>query len=222
MRITRTITLMALMVTFLCSTADAQRGSKKKGSGMKGSGRKELLTKTYQVKFETSKGDIVIEVHPEWAPIGATHFKMLVDAKFYDDARFFRVIDKFMAQVGMNGDPKVHAKFSAIKIQDEAVKKSNQRGYVTYGQSSARNSRSTHIFINYGNNRHLDKNFPPFAKVVKGMNVVDKLYSGYGPGKISQGDIAEKGNRYLKRNFPKLDYIKTARVLKPEEEVKEN
>ncbi|VAX38502.1 hypothetical protein MNBD_PLANCTO02-167, partial [hydrothermal vent metagenome] len=105
MRITRTIALMALMVTFLCSTADAQRGSTKKGSmkkgsmkkgssmkgsGMKGSGRKRLLTKTYQVKFETSKGDIVIEVHPEWAPIGATHFKMLVDAKFYDDARFFR------------------------------------------------------------------------------------------------------------------------------------
>lgn len=197
------------------------KGSSSKGSGAKGSGTKKLLTESYQVKFETSAGDIYIEVHPEWAPIGATHFKDLVDAKFYDDARFFRVLDNFMAQVGMHADPKQHAKFSAIKIKDEAVKKSNTRGYISYGKSSLPNSRSTHIFINFGNNSYLDRSgFAPFAKVIKGMDVVDKLYSGYGSKSTNQGAIAQEGNTYLKKNFPKLDYIKTARVLQKKDEVK--
>ncbi len=217
MRITQTMTVMVLVVTCLCSAANGQVSSRAKGSGTK----KKLLTETYQVKFETSQGDIVIEVHPEWAPIGATHFKMLVDAKFYDNARFFRVIKDFMAQAGMNADPKVHAKYSAIKIKDEAVKKSNRRGYVSFGKSQLPNSRSTHIFINYGNNSYLDRSgFSPFAKVLKGMDVVDKFYNQYDSRNIKQYKIAEQGDKYLKQNFPKLDYIKTARVLKKKDEIK--
>ena len=147
---------------------------------------------------------------------------MLIDEKFYDEARFFRVVDNFVAQVGMHADPKVHAKFSAMKIKDEAVKKSNTRGYICYAKPPFRDSRSTQIFINYKDNSGLDRQgFPPFAKVIKGMDVVDKLYSGYGSDKVKQHILAAQGNKYLKANFPKLDYIKTARVLKKKDEVKE-
>jgi len=104
----------------------------------------------YQVQFETSKGNFIIEVHPEWAPIGAAHFKELVEAKFYDDCRFFRVVKGFMAQVGMNGDPQVHQKWTKRTIKDDRVRKHNLKGYVTFAKPNMPNSRSTQFFINYG------------------------------------------------------------------------
>jgi peptidyl-prolyl cis-trans isomerase A (cyclophilin A) len=173
----------------------------------------------FYVKFETSKGDVVLEVHPEWAPIGAAHFKELVEAKFYDDCRFFRVLDGFMAQIGMNGDPKVQAKWGEATIKDEPVKKSNKRGFVTYAKSGLPNSRSTQIFFNYGDNANLDADgFAPFALVTKGMTVLDKLHSGYGEGAPngrgpSQDGIRVQGNEYLNKSFPKLDYVKKATVI---------
>ncbi|MFG0333196.1 MAG: peptidylprolyl isomerase [Maioricimonas sp. JB049] len=174
---------------------------------------------TYNVLFETSQGDFVVQVHPEWAPIGAAHFRKLVEADFYDDTRFFRVIDGFMAQVGMNGDPEVHAKWSEQTIKDEPSKQSNTRGFVTFARTGLPDSRSTQFFISYGDNSFLDnQGFAPFGKVVQGMDVVDALYSGYGEGAPrgngpSQGLIAESGNQYLNAQFPKLDYIIEARIL---------
>jgi len=179
-------------------------------------------TDPFYIKLETSKGDIYLEVHPEWAPIGAAHFKELVDNKFYDDCRFFRVLrdpKPFMAQVGMNGDPKVHAEWGEKTIKDEPVKRSNKRGFVTYAKSGLPNSRSTQFFINYGDNSFLDGDgFSPFAVVVEGMSVADSLYADYGEGAPngrgpSQDGIRTKGNEYLNERFPKLDYIKTARVV---------
>lgn len=176
----------------------------------------------FYVKFETSKGDVVIEVHPEWAPNGAAHFKELVENKFYDECRFFRVLKDpkpFMAQVGMNGDPKVQAEWGEKTIKDDQVKKSNKRGYVTYAQTGRPNSRSTQIFFNYGDNSFLDgQRFAPFALVVEGMPVLDSLYGDYGEGAPSgrgpsQEGIGNAGNEYLNEKFPKLDYIKTARVV---------
>ncbi len=177
---------------------------------------------TFRVKLETSKGDVVLEVHPEWAPNGAAQFKKAVEAKFYDECRFFRVLDGFMAQVGMNGDPAVHAKWTEESIKDDPVMASNTRGMVTFAQTSLPNSRTTQFFINFGDNSFLDRQrFAPFAKVVEGMDVVDKLYNGYGEGAPngngpSQGRIAAEGNDYLKERFPRLDYIKTARVVAAE------
>ena len=131
---------------------------------------------TFRIKLETTKGDVVIEVTREWSPIGADRIHELVSAKFYDDCRFFRVIKNFMAQIGINGDPKVHAAWKDKTIKDDPVKKSNLRGFVSFAKSGAPNSRSTQFFISYKDNAYLDEfGFSPFGKVIEGMDVVDKL-----------------------------------------------
>ncbi|HUG93196.1 MAG TPA: peptidylprolyl isomerase [Planctomycetaceae bacterium] len=169
----------------------------------------------FRVKLVTSQGDVLIEVHPEWAPRGAARFRELVQAKFYDGCRFFRVLDGFMAQTGINGDPETNAKWRERRIEDDPVVRSNTRGHVTFATSGP-DSRTTQFFINFGDNSQLDDmGFSPFGKVVEGMNVVDKLYSGYGEGAPrgrgpSQGRINEEGNAYLERSFPRLDSIKQA------------
>ena len=171
-------------------------------------------TDPYYVKFETTKGDFIVEVNPEWAPNGAAHVKELVDNKFYDGCGFFRNVPDFMVQFGMNGDPKVHAEWGEKTIKDDPVKKSNKRGFVTYAQTGAPNSRSTQLFINHRDNSFLDsQRFAPIGIVVEGMTVVDSLYkTGENPGE-TQSMIKSQGNEYLKKKYPQLDYIKTARIV---------
>jgi len=168
----------------------------------------------FYVKFETTKGDFILEVNPEWAPNGAAHLKELVEAKFYDGCGFFRNVPDFMVQFGMNGDPKVHAQWGDKTIKDDPVKRSNKRGFVTYAQTGAPNSRSTQLFINHGDNSFLDgQRFAPIGVIVEGMTVVDALYkTGENPPE-TQGMIKEQGNEYLKKKYPQLDYIKTARIV---------
>lgn len=176
--------------------------------------------KKFKVKFSTTKGVFVIEVTRDWAPNGADRFYNLVKIGFFNDVAFFRNIQGFMVQFGLNGDPAVNKKWSASTIKDDAVEESNKPGYVTFAQSSARNSRSTQIFINFGDNRQLDTmRFAPFGRVVEGMDVVESLYNGYGEGAPQgrgpdQTRVREEGNAYLKRDFPKLDYVKTAEIVK--------
>ncbi len=168
---------------------------------------------TFLVKLETTKGDIVIEVHPAWAPNGAAHFRELVEAGFYTDCAFFRVMPGFMCQAGVAGDPEVHARWADRSIQDDPVIKSNEPGYVTFGNTGAPNSRSTHIFINYGSNSFLDSQaFAPFGKVVKGMDVATSINSQYGE-RPDQGRMRYEGNAYLKESFPGLDYILKASIV---------
>lgn len=173
----------------------------------------------FQVKFETSKGDFVVEVYRDWSPHGADRLYFLAKNGFYDDVRFFRVIDGFMAQFGYHGDPKVIQAWQNLTILDDPVKQSNLRGYVSFAKSQLPNSRTTQLFINYVNNSRLDSyGFSPVGKVIEGMDVVDKLYSSYGEGAPSgngpsQASIQEGGNKYLTKNFPNLDYIKKVRVL---------
>jgi peptidyl-prolyl cis-trans isomerase A (cyclophilin A) len=175
--------------------------------------------KTFRVKFETSVGDFVVEVNRNWSPNGADRFYNLVKNKFYDECRFFRVLDGFMAQVGINGNPAVQALWRDKTIKDDPVVESNKRGTVTFAKSSRPNSRSTQFYINYGDNSRLDRSgFSPFAKVVQGMDIVDDLYPLYGEGfpsgkGPSQGKIQSEGNVYLKKEFPKLDYIKKATII---------
>ncbi len=172
----------------------------------------------FRAKFETSKGDIVIEVTRKWSPNGADRFHELVSLGYYDGARFFRVLDDFMAQVGMHRDPRVHQKWMHANIPDDVVTESNAPGYVSFATSGP-DSRSTQFFINYRHNGNLDRQgFSPFGKVVEGMDVALSLYSGYGEGAPrgrgpSQGKIIEGGNAYLKANFPKLDFIKKATIV---------
>ena len=174
---------------------------------------------TYHVKFETTKGNFIVEVHRDWSPNGADRLYYLVNHKFYDGVRFFRVVKGFMAQFGYHGDPQVTSVWKSMTFPDDAVKESNLRGYMSFAKTGAPNSRSTNLFINYGNNSNLDDmGFSPIGKVIEGMEVVDKLYGGYGEGAPrgagpSQGKIMQQGNTYLKRSFPKLDHIKKAYIL---------
>lgn len=173
----------------------------------------------YQVLLKTTKGDVLLQVHPEWSPRGAERFKELVELGFYDNVAFFRVIDGFMAQVGINGDPALHAKWKDNNIMDDPVVESNKRGYVSFAKTGAPNSRSTQFFINFGDNSNLDgMGFSPFAKVISGMDVVDSLYKGYGEGAPQgrgpfQQKVVQDGNPYLKSEFPMLDYIVKATVV---------
>jgi len=167
---------------------------------------------TFKAKFETTKGNIVIEVHRDWSPNGADRFYNLVKNGYYDGVKFFRVVPGFVVQWGIHGDPSIATKWLNSNISDDPVKESNKRGFITYAKSGQPNSRSVQLFINLGDNSRLDATgFAPFGKVVEGMEVVDKLYGGYAEGLTKlQGRIAEEGNAFLEKNYPELDGIKKA------------
>ena len=175
----------------------------------------------FKVVFQTTKGDVTIDVTRAWSPHGADRFYALVKEGFFDGARFFRVIRSprpFMAQFGINGDPKVTAKWADANIPDDPVIQHNTRGMISFATSGA-NTRSTQLFINYSDNSRLDVlGFSPIAVVSSGMEVVDLFYSDYGEGAPDgngpeQERIEKEGNAYLDSAFPKLDYIKTAKIL---------
>lgn len=179
---------------------------------------KEQAPAVYKVEFDTSKGPFVIEVHRDWAPNGADRFYNLVKNGFYDNVRFFRVIEGFMAQFGVNGDPKVSAVWREARLKDDPVRISNKRTFVTFATAGP-NTRTTQVFISYGDNSNLDsQGFAPFGQVVSGMKVVDALYNGYGEGAPNgrgpdQGRVQKEGNAYLANSFPNLDYVKKATIV---------
>jgi peptidyl-prolyl cis-trans isomerase A (cyclophilin A) len=174
----------------------------------------EQAPATFRARFETSQGPFVIEGHREWAPRGADRFYTLVKTGFYDGARFFRVLNGFMAQFGLSGDPAVQSAWASANLMDEPVKQSNLRGFVTFARESSPNTRYTMVFINYKDNSYLDADgFAPFGQVVTGMEIVDKLYSEYGRTNVpDQRRIKAEGNAYLNAEYPKLDFIKTATI----------
>jgi peptidyl-prolyl cis-trans isomerase A (cyclophilin A) len=169
---------------------------------------------TFRARFETSQGPFVIEVQREWAPLAADRFYTLVKRGFYDEARFFRVLSGFMAQFGLNGDPQRQAEYASAGLKDEPPRQSNLRGFVSFAKESMPNTRYTMVFINYKDNSYLDADgFAPFGQVVAGMDVLDKLYGGYGRTNVpDQRRIRSEGNAYLAAEYPKLDFIKTARI----------
>lgn len=175
---------------------------------------------TFRARFETSAGTFVVEVHRDWAPLGADRFYELVKSGYFDGIRFFRVVSGFMAQFGVSGDPAVAAQWRDKRIADDPVKQSNTRGMITYATAGP-GTRTTQLFINYRDNSMLDaQGFAPFGKVVEGMEVVDRLYSGYGDGPprgtgVDQGRLQAEGNAYLAKDFPKLDYVKKAALVTP-------
>lgn len=179
----------------------------------------EKAPAVFKAKFATTQGDFVLEVHRDWAPNGADRFYNLVKTGFFEDVSFFRVIDGFMAQTGIHGDPAVSAKWREAKIPDDPpAGRSNQRGMATFATAGP-GTRTTQFFLNFKDNSFLDdQGFPPFGKIVEGLEVLDKLYRGYGEaapagGGPDQGRLQAQGNAYLKADFPKLDAIKTARLV---------
>jgi peptidyl-prolyl cis-trans isomerase A (cyclophilin A) len=185
------------------------------GSLLNPASLKEEAPDVFKAKFTTTQGDFVIEVTRAWAPLGADRFYNLVKYHFYDGAAFFRVISGFMVQFGISARPEVNSVWQRAMIKDDPVTQSNTRGMVTFATGGP-NTRTTQVFINFGDNSNLNKmGFSPFGKVIEGMEVVDKLYSGYGEGapegKGPQQDrIQNEGKAYLEKSFPKLDAIKTA------------
>ena len=180
----------------------------------------EQAPATFKANFDTSKGAFVITVHRDWAPVGADRFYNLVKNGFYDDVRFFRVIDGFMAQFGMHGTPAVQTAWTNAKLKDDPVKQGSKRGFVVFAHAGP-NTRTTQLFINFSDNSKMldSQGFASFGEVTSGMDVVDKLYSGYGDGPPrgkgpEQGAITAQGNAYLEKSFPKMDYIKTATIAK--------
>jgi peptidyl-prolyl cis-trans isomerase A (cyclophilin A) len=181
----------------------------------------QMAPETYRAKFETTKGEFVIEVTRAWAPNGADRFYNLVRNGFYDECRFFRVVYGFMAQWGIHGDPAVAAVWRDAAIPDDPVKESNKRGYVTFATAGP-NSRTTQVFINYADKNFIldSQGFAPFGKVVEGMEVVNKLFSGYGEAAPKghgpeQERVQKGGNAYLTKSFPKLDSVVKATIVQP-------
>ncbi|HEV2348585.1 MAG TPA: peptidylprolyl isomerase [Terriglobia bacterium] len=173
----------------------------------------------YRAKFTTTKGIFVVEVTRAWAPLGADRFYNLVKYGYFTDASFFRVLPKFMVQFGINAKPALNTVWQPATIQDDPVKQSNKRGMISFATGGP-NTRTTQVFINFADNTFLDnQGFAPFGQVVQGMDVVDKFDSEYGEGAPQgsgpeQGLIQNEGKPYLDKNFPKLDSIKTALILR--------
>jgi peptidyl-prolyl cis-trans isomerase A (cyclophilin A) len=193
----------------------SQDESKKEGA-TKPAARIEKTPDVFPVTFDTSKGAVTVEIHRDWAPAGADHFYMLVKTGYYDGNRFFRVTHSFV-QFGISGDPKTNGLWSTGNLPDDPVKQSNVKGTLTYAHLG-KDNRTTQLFFNLKDNKYLDKQgFAPIGKVTEGMEVVDRLYSGYGdmPPRGQGPDpskIEVQGNSYLENRFPRLDYIKKATI----------
>jgi peptidyl-prolyl cis-trans isomerase A (cyclophilin A) len=220
--------LAALIILAGATVVLAQGGSMQKSApAAGGSFDKALLTpsalnakapETFDVKVSTTQGDFVVHVTRAWAPIGADRFYNMVKHHFLDGDAFFRVLSGFMAQFGLNPNPEVNLAWNKAPIKDDPVRQSNKRGAITFATAGA-NTRTTQLFINFKNNAVLDsQGFAPFGEVTSGMDVVDKLYSGYGEGAPQgagpdQDKVTNQGRAYLEKNFPKLDTIKSATLV---------
>jgi peptidyl-prolyl cis-trans isomerase A (cyclophilin A) len=176
----------------------------------------------FQVKFATTKGDFVVEVHRDWAPLGADRFYNLVRNGFFTDASFFRVVPNFIVQFGIPADPAVAKVWASANIKDDAVKQSNKVNTIVFATAGP-NTRTTQFFINLRDNAMLDRQgFAPFGQVVEGADIVAQMYNGYGDDSSMGGHgpvqdrVQKEGKKYLDQNFPKLDSIKTATVVAPE------
>jgi peptidyl-prolyl cis-trans isomerase A (cyclophilin A) len=213
-----TIGLLAGFALVSCSKADQTSTNNPTAAIAPGFGDPSKLTEkapdTFKAQFDTTKGKVTIEVTRSLAPNGADRFYNLVKSGYFTDIAFFRVIPGFMCQFGIHGDPAVSAKWREANITDDPVKVSNTRGTITFATAGP-GTRTTQLFINFGNNVGLDgQGFSPFGKVTDGMDVVDKINGEYGENPPeTQKRLQNEGNAYLKKNFPNLDYIKSATIL---------
>lgn len=178
---------------------------------------------SFLVALETSRGRIVIAAHRAWSPLAVDRFHFLVRQGYYDGARFFRVVPGFVVQWGITGNPAVNAAWRGRMLPDEPVRQSNTRGRISYARGGP-NTRGTQLYVNLADNARLDTTstfgFPPVGEVVEGLAILDSVYAEYSCRRGSQGtcpaqdSIQAQGDGYLQRVFPKLDYIRNARVIR--------
>ena len=211
----RSVWAIAAALTVLAGCSSPEPAKKEAAAPKKA----EKAPDVYTVLMDTSKGPVAIEVHRDWAPRGADHFYNLVQTEFYNNARFFRVVRNFVVQFGIAARPETQRLWENIQLPDDPVTQHNVRGTITFANRGP-NTRSTQVFINLRDNRQsLDKTgFAPFGKVTEGMDVVDSFYNSYGDlpqqggNGPDPGQIQARGNEYLEMRFPRLDYIKTAKI----------
>jgi len=202
---------LALPLALLSLAACGPATEKKQEPAKKQAAR--TMPDVYKVSVATSKGHVVVEVHKDWAPLGAERFWRLVDLHFFDKSRIFRVKRNFVAQFGVSPDPGTNTAFSNLPLRDDPVKQSNKRGMLSFAANGP-GTRHTQVFINLKDNPALDKQgFAPFGKVVAGMDgVVDLFYSGYAdmpPGGTGPdpSKLAVEGDAYAETKFPLLEKI---------------
>ncbi|MDQ4080833.1 MAG: peptidylprolyl isomerase [Gemmatimonadota bacterium] len=210
----RARTLAALCVSLIAIACSADSPQQRSDSA---TGAQAAATTpapdSFRVAFETTRGNFAIDVYRAWSPRGADRFHDLVNTGYFTDIAFFRVIPGFVAQFGMHGDPGVNRQWENKSIPDDPVAQSNARGTIVFATSGP-NTRSNQFFINYADNTRLDgMGFSPFGRVVEGMSVVDSIYAGYGETP-DQTRIAAQGNAYLQQRYPRLDYIKSASLVR--------
>jgi homoserine O-acetyltransferase/O-succinyltransferase len=179
----------------------------------------ERAPEQYRAVFETNRGNFVIEVTRSLAPLGADRFYNLVRHGYYDGVRFHRSVENFV-QFGLHGDPAVNRIWKERYIPDDRTQGSNLRGTIAFAMVTP-DKRSTQVYINRVDFlRNDNQGFSIFGRVVSGMEVVDSLYSGYGErsgGGLRAGRqaiVEEGGNDYLRREYPLLDYIVRARIVR--------
>jgi peptidyl-prolyl cis-trans isomerase A (cyclophilin A) len=203
----RKFSVVRFMATAMLGCALAGCASSKQSS----SGADTTAAGSYSVLFDTTEGPVTVSVDRSLAPKGAQRLYELVKARYYDGARFYRVVPGFVVQWGAAANPAVTKKWN-VDIPDDPVKTSNTRGTVAFATGGP-DTRTTHLFINLGDNSRLDAmGFAPIGRVTNGMDAVDRIYPGYGE-QPDQKQIAAKGNAYLQKEFPRLDYIKSARII---------
>ena len=206
---TRFLRVAALIIPVLASTIAVACTDK--------APRQEILgpaPDSFRVAFATSRGNFVVQVNRAWAPNGADRFYQLVGEQFFDDNRFFRVLPGFIAQFGANDDPKRNKQWEEKPLAADPPREKNARGTLSFAMLDP-NGRTHQLFINLKDNRGLDaEQFAPIGRVIEGMSVADSLYDEYGDDPKFHL-IATQGNKYLARMFPKLDYIRTARLVAP-------
>jgi peptidyl-prolyl cis-trans isomerase A (cyclophilin A) len=197
--------------SFAAAPADAATTQRKTEQSMNPAQMNETAPERFQVKFDTTKGEFTVDVTRAWSPNGADRFYNLVKNGLYNNCRFFRVVENFIVQFGINGDPGISKIWRSANIPDDSSSQSNTRGSITFA-TAGKNTRTTQLFINFGNNSFLDsQGFTPFGKVTQGMDIVDAIENKYGE-QPNQGLIQSQGNAYLEKSFPDLDFIKSATI----------
>lgn len=175
----------------------------------------------FRAKFETTQGDFVIVANRSWSPQGVDRLYQLIESGFYTDIAVFRVVPNFVAQFGIHTDSVLNKSWRKYKIDDEPVLAKNDVGAISFARGGKK-TRTTQIFINLKDNHRLDdleysgvKGFPVIAKVIKGMENVQKFYGEYGDRLgMKQDSIQTYGNKFLRKNYPKVDYIHKAYIIK--------
>jgi len=179
----------------------------------------EPAPEDFQVRFETTAGVFVLRVVRAWSPNGADRFYNFARSGYLDGQRFTRVVPDFICQWGIHGTAEVAQAWRNAAFTDDPVVESNTRGRIAFAMTGP-DTRTTQFYISLADNSRLDEQgFSPFGEVIDGMDVVDRIYSGYGEdagGGVRRGNqdpLFAGGNAYIDQQYPELDHVVDATII---------